>query len=192
MEEKRYFCDWLDNKANLVGEKLFYKIVIAFLIITTAVSSLLYANVIYPYDNNIEENYKKLYDYLEKIDNTIIVGEEGIINIAAMPKEVIEYKIIYQDDKIVFKYSVKNDIIRNNQFPSTLEETVNLSKDFQVLSKENNLGSKEEREKISKQFASYTRLGIMTSLVIFFAIMFLILVSLTISLLHKLIDQKNL
>lgn len=190
MEEKRYFCDWLDNKANLAGEKLFYKIVIAFLIITTAVSSLLYANVIYPYDNNIEENYKKLYDYLEKIDNTI-VGEKGI-NMAAMPKEVIEYKIIYQDDKIVFKYSVKNDIIRNKQFPSTLKETVNLSKDFQVLSKENNLGSKEEREKISKQFASYTRLGIMTSLVIFFAIMFLILVSLTISLLHKLTDQKNL
>lgn len=192
MKEKWYFCDWVERKANLAGEKLFYKIVIAFLIITTAVSSLLYANVIYPYDNNIEENYKKLYDYLEKIDNTIIVGEEGIINMAAMPKEVIEYKIIYQDDKIVFKYSVKNDIIRNNQFPSTLEETVNLSKDFQVLSKENNLGSKEEREKISKQFASYTRLGIMTSLVIFFAIMFLILVSLTISLLHKLIDQKSL
>lgn len=191
MKEKWYFCDWVERKANSTIDRLFYKIVIAFLIITAAVSSLLYANVIYPYDNKVEESYEKLYAYLDEIDRQIVISEEGI-NMATMPKDIIEYEISYQDNGIIFKYSVKNNIIKNNLVPSVLKETVTLSKDFRILSKENNLASKEEREKISEQFAAYTTLGVFTSLVIFFAIMFLILVPLTISLLHKLIDQKNL
>lgn len=147
MKGKRYYCDWALSSSNKKSNRLISKLLFIFLVVVISISSLIYYNIMmHNYEQDLELYSESDYKYLDEIANNVI-GKDGI-NLATIPKDVVEYEITYKDGKIIFKYSLDNN--KGKIFLASASMTVTLSKDFEILSKEPNFSSKEEYAKIYK------------------------------------------
>lgn len=187
MKEKRYYCDWYSSEeSNCVIRKALKKISV----IVALVSILIYYNIImYNYGENLEAYSESAYEYLDEIANNVI-GPEGIHE-AAIPEDVVEYEITYEDGEIVFNYSLDNN--EGKKFATSASMTITLSKDFEVLNKEPNFPSKEkyvEFHKIGVYIFTFM-LGLETSLLMAFVSVIAMAVANLISKIHKKKDMKK-
>ena len=191
MKEKRYYCDWiLSSRYDEKFNRLFSKVVLISIIVVTAVSSLIYYNIMmHNYGENLESYSESAYKYLDEIADNVI-GEIGI-NVAAIPEDVIEYKITYKDGKIIFKYTLDNN--KGKKFTSPATMTVTLSKDFEVISKKPNFSSKEKYLKIHKIhfYICIVVFGFLTWVVMAVASLIMMVVAIPISTKHKKKDMEK-
>lgn len=134
MEGKRYFCDWMD-KIN--GSKILHMLIHLLLICSYFAICMVfymfvfnqsYSNIIYKYDEETYEFYKKL------ANETAEVAQKGKeINLSDIP-DGITYTITKDDEMITtfnFQY-VKEEIL-----PETIiNGEIKLSSDYKVIEKE--------------------------------------------------------
>ncbi len=196
MKEKRYFCDWCSSRSQKEITRATLKLSITFiaLIAISIIFGFIYDHIMTRNQSEeVEANLESANEYLDEIADNVI-GKDGI-NVGAIPEDVAEYEITYKDDKIIFKYSLDNNIeygIFSSFSPSM---TVTLSKDFEVLSKKTDFSSKEEFVKYHKIavcgfIAAY---GLIIWLTTLFAFVIMIMpVANAISKKHKERDMKNL
>ena len=196
MKEKRYFCDW-GSRRSIKGIESVTFILLGYLIVLIAISIIF--GFIHDHimtrnqsEDDLEANFESAYEYLDEIADNVI-GKDGI-NVGAIPKDVAEYEITYKDDKIIFKYSLDNNIeygIFSSFSPSM---TITLSKDFEVLSKKPDYSSKEEFVKYHKiaVCAFSAAYGLIIWFTTLFAYIITMLVTNAISKKHKERDMKNL
>ena len=87
MKEKRYYCDWALNSCNKKSYHVIKKVVLVSFVLVTAVSSLIYYNIIMNnHGENLEAYSESDYEYLDEIANNVIGKDE--INVAAIPEDV--------------------------------------------------------------------------------------------------------
>lgn len=129
MEEERY---------NYNFEKLGVVFGIFFIVLTPIISLIYYNIFVDVCDKNSRATYESTYEYLDKIANNVI--EKDGINIDAISKEGVKYKITHKDGKIIFNYSIDND--KQSAFTNG-SMTVILSEDFQILNKKADISLKE-------------------------------------------------
>lgn len=191
MKEKRYYCDWALSTYDEKSNRLISKVLLISLIVVTAISSLIYYNIImHNYGDNLEAYSESAYKYLDEIADNVI-GETGI-NVAEIPEDVVEYEITYKDGKIIFKYSLDNN--KGKKFATSASMTVTLSKNLEVLSKEPNLSSKENYVKSHKIgfYIGIPLLGVVTWCVMAVASCIVMVVAIPISIVHKNKDMKKI
>lgn len=190
MKEKRYYCDWALSSSDEKINRLITKVLLISLVVVTAISSLIYYNIMmHNHGEDLEAYSESAYKYLDEIADNVI-GKEGI-NVAAIPEDVVEYEITYKDGEIIFKYSLDNN--KGKKFATSASMTVTLSKDFEVLSKEPNFSSKEEYAK-SHKIGFYFFIPIFGSLtwaVMAVASCIVMGVAIPISMVHKKKDMKK-
>lgn len=190
MKEKRYYCDWALSSSNEKDQRLISKVLLISLIVVTAISSLIYYNIImHNHNEDLEAYSESAYKYLDEIADNVI-GEDGI-NVVAIPEDVVEYEITYKDGELIFKYSLDNN--KGKKFATSASMTVTLSKDFEVLSKKPNFSSKKEYVIIHK-ISIY--IGILMSGVLTWCVMgvvscIVMFVAMPISKIHKKKDMKK-
>lgn len=117
MKGKRYFFKILWAPLSARGNKLFALIMVISLIIIPISSFIIY-NIAYDYDDCA-------YDRLDEIANSVINIGEGI-DLSAMPDDVVNYQITGNDEGIIFEYSLDDNV----------NMTINLSEDYNIISKE--------------------------------------------------------
>ena len=191
MKEKRYYCDWaLSTSSDEKSNHLIPKVLLISLVIVTAISSLIYYNIMMNnHGEDLEAYSESAYKYLDEIADNVI-GKDGI-NVAEIPEDVVEYEITYKDGEIIFKYSLDNN--KGKEFATSASMTVTLSKDFEVLSKEPNFSSKDEYVKSHKiVFYIWVPIfGLLTWMVMWVASCIVMAVAIPISMVHKKIDMKE-
>lgn len=191
MKEKRYYCDWALSPSNEKSNRLIPKVLLISLVVVTAISSLIYYNIMmYNHGEDLEAYSESAYKYLYEIADNVI-GKDGIKE-AAIPEDVVEYEITYKDGEIIFKYSLDNN--KGKKFATSASMIVTLSKDFEVLSKEPNYSSKEEYIKIHKIvfYICIPIFGVLTWMVMAVASCIVMAVAIPISMVHKKKDMKKI
>lgn len=190
MKEKRYYCDWALSPSDEKSNRLIPKVLLISLVVVTAVSSLIYYNIVmHNHGDDLEAYSESAYKYLDEIADNVI-GKGGI-NEAAIPEDVVEYEITYKDGEIIFKYSLDNN--KGKEFATSASMTVILSKDFEVLSKEPNFSSKEEYVKSHKIgfYICVPIFGVLTWMGMAAASCAVMIVAILISMVHKKRDMKK-
>ena len=190
MKEKRYYCDWALSQPNEKSNRLMSKVLLISLVVVTAISSLIYYNIMmYNHGEDLEAYSESAYKYLYEIADNVI-GKDGIKE-AAIPEDVVEYEITYKDGEIIFKYSLDNN--KGKEFATSASMIVTLSKDFEVLSKEPNYSSKEEYIKSHKIgfYICIPIFGVLTWTVMAVASCIVMVVAIPISMVHKKKDMKE-
>ncbi len=190
MKEKRYYCDWALSSSDEKNNRLVSKLWLISLVVVTAISSLIYYNVMmHNYGEGLEAYSESAYKYLDEIADNVI-GKYGI-NLAEIPEDVVEYEITYKDGEIVFKYSLDNN--KGKGWATSASMTVKLSKDFEVLSKEPNFSSKEEYAKSHKIgfYIVIPILGVLTWCAMAAVCCIVMAVAVPISMVHKKNDMKK-
>lgn len=190
MKEKRYYCDWALSVSKEEIKPLFLVLFIISLFVVTAISSLIYYNIImHNHGEDLEAYSESAYKYLDEIADNVI-GKDGI-KVAAIPEDVVEYEITYKDGEIIFKYSLDNN--KGKEFATSASMVVTLSKDFEVLSKEPNYSSKEEYIKSHKIgfYICVPLFGVLTWSVMLLVSCFVMLVAIPISMVHKNMVHKK-
>lgn len=190
MKEKRYYCDWAMSPSNKKNNHLMYKVLFISLVVVTAISSLIYYNImIHNHSEDLEAYSESAYKYLYEIADNVI-GKDGIKE-AAIPEDVVEYEITYKDGEIIFKYGLDNN--KGKEFATSASMTVTLSKDFEILSKKPNYSSKEEYIKIHKIgfYICIPIFGVLTWTVMAVASCIVMVVAIPISMVHKKKDMKE-
>ncbi len=184
MKEKRYFCDCALSYINQKSNRLVTKVVFIFIFVTI-VSSLIYYNII---SEDFEAYSENAYEYLNEIADNVI--EKDGINLSMMPEDVVEYKITYKDDKIIFQYSLGNN--KEKIFVSASMK-VTLSKNFEILSKGPTYSSKEEYLKSQKigLCLFIFAFGLLTGIIMIVAIGIFMGIAILISIIYKKKDIKE-
>lgn len=99
MKEKRYYCDWALwalNSSNEKDNRLVSKVLLISLVVVTAISSLIYYNIMMHNPGEYLEAYSEsAYQYLDEITDNII-GKDGIKEVA-IPEDVVEQEITYEE-----------------------------------------------------------------------------------------------
>jgi hypothetical protein len=195
MGEKRYFCDWVNEPADVKYNCFIDEPLLKFLTIVSVIVGVV-GSVIgqyifkQGYTENLETYYESTYKYLDEIADNVI-SKDGI-NVSAIPENVIEYEITYEDNKITFEYSLDSNKEEFFGLPASM--TVSLSKDFEILSKKPTYSSKEKYIKESKfslsiffpiilGFGTFIWLTILSTIAMFIAF--------PISKMHKKMDIKK-
>jgi len=187
MKEKRYFCDyWFSTKGSM---KIPYLIIFLSLIVITSVSSIISYNVfLSKYGNELDSYSESTYQYLDEIADNVIQKEVGI-NLLALPDDVVKYEIISENNEVIFKYYLDNNI--DSEFAVSANMTVELSDNFEIISKKPNYSSEEDY--ISNIKGAMIFLSIMIGVLIWIVVMLVALVGITIAaFISKANKNKNL
>ena len=174
MKEKRYFCDyWFGTGGSI---KIPFLIILLSLVVITSVSSIISYNVILSKHGNELDSYSEsTYQYLDEIADNVI--QEGVgINLLALPDAVVKYEITSENDEVIFKYYLDNN--KDSEFAVSANMTVELSDNYEIISKKPNYSSEEDY--ISNIKFAMIFLSIMIGVVIWIAVMFIALIGATI------------
>lgn len=140
MKEKRYFCDYWFGTGGSV--KIPIIIILVSLIVIILVSSLVCYNVLLSKHGNELNSYSEsTYQYLDEIADNVIQEGTGI-DFLALPDDIVKYEITNQDNGIIFKYYLDNN--KGSEFAVSANMTVELSDNFEIISKEPNYTSEED------------------------------------------------
>ena len=169
MKEKRYFCDYWFGKSESTKREVL--IMLSSLILITFLGSIISYNVIMSKHGYELNSYSvETYEHLDEIANNVIKNGVGI-DLSALPDDVINYEITSENGKIIFKYYLDNN--KDMEFAVPANMTVELSNDFNIISKKPNYSSEEEYVKSIK----FT-IGLCSIMIGFFAWFIVIIVSL--------------
>ena len=133
MKEKRYFCD--SKLCNIKTWLLFIGLVSLISI------SIGITQEYEKYKHLLNAYSEEVYSDLVEIQNNVIEKNVGI-NLSAIPENVINYEIIYENDEIIFTYYIEEN--NEIEYKPQLRNTVTLSKDFDILSEESLYSSKQK------------------------------------------------
>lgn len=155
MKEKRYFCDyWKRLESNSFQAWL---IIIVSIVIVVSISGIICYNLIMSEHghelNSFSEDNNK---YLDEIANNVIHKGVGI-DLSSIPED-IRYEITKENDGIIFKYYLDND--KDMTFAVSANMTVELSDNFNIISKKTNYSSKEDYQNDVKIVMIFTSLMI--------------------------------
>ena len=86
MKEKRYYCDWALSRFDEKSNRLISKVLRISIVVVTAISSLIYYNIMmHSHGENLEAYSESAYKYLDEIADKVI-GKDGI-NVAEIPED---------------------------------------------------------------------------------------------------------
>ena len=179
MKEKRYFCE---RTLVIPWEAL----VSSFIIVTLLVSIVLY-NMDMKYGEEFAEYSEEVYENLEKIADDVIGG--NVINRAAIPDDVSDYEIKYENGVLTFKCSINHYEGKKLQ-PSA---RIKVTESSGVVKKERNVSSKEEYIKRYKGIMIVDDVfkGMIIGIVGATALLAVSFILYGISYIHKKIDTKK-
>lgn len=130
----------------------------------------------------------KTYEHLNEIANNVI--KEGVgIDLSAIADDVVNYEITGNNNRIIFKYYLDNN--KDLEFAVSANMTIELSNEFNIISKKPDYSSEKEfvkRLNLSIKIASLS-IGFLTSVIIMFVIIIGCTIGAYISRSHK---RKNL
>lgn len=171
MKEKRYFCDyWFGTEGSI-------KIPILIMLLSLIVITFIIYNVLLlKHGNELDSYSESTYQYLDEIADNVI--QEGVgINLLALPDDVVKYEITSENNEVIFKYYLDNN--KGSEFDGSANMTVELSDNFEIISKKPNYSSEEDYIKNIKY--NMTFLSVITGLLIGFGFWVLILFGCTIA-----------
>lgn len=138
MKEKRYFCDYWFGRGG--SNKIETLIIILSLIVITSIFCIIHYNVLL-HTNELDSYSESTYQYLDEIANEVIQEGKGI-NLLALPDDVVKYEITSTNNEIIFKYYLDNN--KGMLFAQAANMTVELSDNFEIISKNPNYSSEED------------------------------------------------
>lgn len=140
MKEKRYFCDYWFGTGG--SNAIPFLIILLSLIVITSVSSIISYNVILSKHGSELDSYSEsTYQYLDEIADNVI--QEGVgIDVLALPDDVVKYEIISENNEVIFKYYLDNN--KGMEFAVSANMTVELSDNYEMISKKPNFSSEED------------------------------------------------
>lgn len=131
MKEKRYFCDFWFGTA--LPFKHFTALIILSMIGLTIICSIIsYGIISLKYAYELDSYSESTYQYLNEIADNVISEGQGV-DLTAIPSDVVKYEIVREDGIITFKYSLDNN--KGMQFATSAHMTVELSENFDIVSK---------------------------------------------------------
>lgn len=140
MKERRYFCDyWLGTGgSNWIK---FLIILLSFIVITSVSSIIGYNVLLSKYGNELDSYSESTYQYLDEIADNVI--QEGVgIDLLALSDDVAKYEITSENNEVIFKYYLDNN--KGMEFAVSANMTVELSDNYEIISKKPNFSSEED------------------------------------------------
>lgn len=155
MKEKRYFCDIWFGPSKIF--KYFTTMMLLSLTILIAISSVISYNIILSkFGYELDAYSESTHLHLNEIADNVISKGQGI-DLTAIPSDVVQYEIEKEDDgTITFKYSLDNN--KGMQFAPSANMTIELSENFEIISKRPTYLSEEEyvrNTKLTMAFVSF-------------------------------------
>ena len=185
MKEKRYFCDKINKPLSRPWK---IAIVSSFIIVTVIVIIVIHnIDINVKYEGEFAEYSEEVYENLEKIADNVI--GENVINRAAIPDDVSDYEIKYENGVLTFKCSI-NHYEGKKLHPSA---RITVTESSGVVKKERNVSSKEEYIRFQKRsiIMGDVLFGILICAVGAAAISAVLLILYMISYTHKKSDTKK-
>ena len=156
MKEKRYFCDYW-NELNSNSFRVWLIIIVSIVIIVSISGIISYNLIMSEHGHELNSFSEDNNKYLDEIANNVI--QEGIgIDLSSIPEDIREYEITKENDGIIFKYYLDND--KDMTYAVSANMTVELSDDFNIISKKTNYSSKEDYQNDVKIVMIFTSIMI--------------------------------
>lgn len=187
MKEKRYLCDyWFGTGgSNMIP---FLIILLSFIVITSVSGIIGYNVLLSKHGNELDSYSESTYQYLDEIADNVI--QEGVgIDLLALPDDVVKYEITIENNEVIFKYYLDNN--KGMEFAVSANMTVELSDNYEIISKKPNYSSEEDY--ISNIKFAMIFLSIMRGVLIWIGVMLVSFVGITIgAFVSKANKEKNL